>query len=97
MVTSMVVFVLGVGAVGLARQLLGIYSSDGEDLIDLLSPGSPETLLQQLKTLYWRESPLNACRYCNGWLPYATKPVPVGMQYEAGEQPVLPSYSKQAE
>lgn len=76
---------------------LGLYSSDGEDLIDLLSPGSPETLLQQLKTLYWRENPLNACRYCNGWLPYATKPVPVGMQYEAGEQPVLPSYSKQAE
>ncbi len=76
---------------------LGLYSSDGEDIVDLQTSGSPETLLEQLKALYWREQPLNACYYCNGWLPYATKPVPVAAQYEAGEQPVLPSYSGKAE
>lgn len=76
---------------------LGLYESDGEDVVDLLNTVSPEVLFERLNALYWRKVPLTACYYCNGWLSYDTKPVPVAVQYAAGEQPVLPSYSKQAE
>lgn len=74
--------------------MLGLYKSDGEDVIDLLAPSSPDALFEKLSSLYWREEPLTACRYCNGWLAYATKPVPVAVQYESNEQPGLPNYSK---
>ena len=76
---------------------LGLYETDGEDVFDLLAPSSPETLFKKFNDLYWREEPLTACRFCNGWLAYATKPVPVAVQYDAGEQPVLPSYSERGE
>lgn len=76
---------------------LGLYESDGEDVVDLLNTDSPEALFERLNALYWRKAPLTACRYCNGWLPYVTKPVPVAVQYAAGEQPVLPDYSGKAQ
>lgn len=71
---------------------MGMYESDGEDVIDLLAPLSREELFGKLSALYWREKPLTACRYCNGWTAYATRPVPVAEQYAPGEQPVLPAY-----
>ena len=71
-----------------------MYESDGEDVVDLLNIDSPEALFERLNALYWRKNPLTACYYCNGWLSYDTKPVPVAVQYEAGEQPVLPSYTE---
>lgn len=71
---------------------LGLYDTESEDIIDLLLPSTSDDLFKQLNDLYWREAPLTACRYCNGWLPYATKPVPVAVQYQEGERPVLPAY-----
>lgn len=71
---------------------LGMYETEGGDIVDLLSDASPEELSALLNALYWREEPLTACRYCNGWLPYATKPVPVAEQCMPNETPVLPSY-----
>lgn len=71
---------------------LGLYQSDGEDVVDITKVTSSEDLFQKLKSLYWRSQPLEACRYCNGWLAYATKPVPVAIQYERSEQPCLPQY-----
>jgi len=71
---------------------LGMYETEGGDIVDLLSSSTSEELFKQLNELYWREAPLTACRYCNGWLPYATKPVPVAEQCLKGERPMLPSY-----
>jgi len=71
---------------------LGLYQPDGEDVFDIRNTTSSQELLDKLNALYWREKPLNACYYCNGWLPYATKPVPVAVQYQEGERPVLPTY-----
>lgn len=73
---------------------MGLYESDGEDVISILNTGSSEELLQRFRSLYWRTSPLNACRYCNGWLAHATKPVPVAKQYQKGEIPQLPKYDQ---
>lgn len=75
-------------------RALGLYHSDGTDVIDVLNAESPQALFEHLETLYWRVDPLKACSYCNGWLPYATKSVPVARQYEPGEIPVLPSYGE---
>jgi len=73
---------------------LGLYETDDGDIVDLLAPASSDELFQQLDKLYWRKDPLTACRYCNGWFSYATRSVPVAVQYGPGEQPVLPTYQE---
>lgn len=73
---------------------LGVYEPDGGDVIDIINTTSADDLLERFRALYSRERPLTACRYCNGWLPYATKPVPVAEQYHQGEQPCLPQYDQ---
>jgi len=71
---------------------LGLYQPCGKDYVDLMADTSAEELRRQLNELYWEETPLTACKYCNGWLPYATKPVPVAQQCGVGEQPEFPKY-----
>lgn len=71
---------------------LGLYDSDGEDIFNILQTDSSKRLWTKLNELYWREAPLGACYYCNGWLPYATKPVPVAEQYRCNEHPSFPQY-----
>jgi len=70
---------------------LGLYQAEGGDVVDVLSE-TQEPMIDRLTALYWRQEPLTACYYCNGWLPYATKPVPVAVQYQEGERPILPTY-----
>ena len=71
---------------------LGLYPMDHKDYVDINESKSPEDLFEQLDSLYWEKTPLTACRYCNGWLHYATKPIPVAQQCEVGEQPEFPVY-----
>ena len=73
---------------------LGLYESSAEDYVDLMEDMSPELLFEQLNKFYWSKTPLLACKYCNGWAHYATKPVPVAQQYKADEQPVFPDYAE---
>ena len=71
---------------------LGLYQPCSKDYVDLMNDISAEELKRKLNELYWEETPLTACKYCNGWLPYATKPVPVAQQCGVGEQPEFPRY-----
>lgn len=73
-------------------QALEKYQPYDGDFVDVLTETKTAGLFESLDRLYWKESPLAACRFCNGWLPYATKPVPVAEQYGHGEKPSFPRY-----
>lgn len=73
---------------------LDLYPNGESDVVDILHATSTEALFKELNTLYYSEKPLGACYICNGWSPYNAAPVPVAVQYQAGEIPVAPSFKK---
>lgn len=73
-------------------EALKLYDAKSRDFVDLNEDFSTKNLFQSLNNLYWGVQPLTACYYCNGWLPYATKPIPVAEQYALDEYPQLPRY-----
>jgi organic radical activating enzyme len=74
-------------------EQLGVYLPNPEDSVDLLAePFSLADTEENIKQLYKRETPLKACRYCNGWshlTPYITVAEQLG-----NEAPILRKFTE---
>ncbi len=73
------------------NRVLGLFEEVSDDFVDIMETPT-ERLKGSFENLYTKKEPLTACKYCNGWLPYATKEIPVAEQCPNGVSPEFPKY-----